>query len=69
MSINSEKNSIVAVSNNFRYGSIVTSAATQKELDLKIKDAILTAFDVPSAYAKEAGIQRIGETVTEYTTA
>ncbi len=59
-----EDGSIVAISENFQYGSIVTSAKTQKELDEKVKDAILTAFEVPSSYAKEAGVHR--ETEKEY---
>ena len=52
---------IVAVSENFRYGSIITSAAREEELDAKITDAILTAFEVPSSYAKDAGVHRIDE--------
>jgi len=47
---------IVAVSANYRYGSIVTFAENEKELDHKIKDAILTSFGIPSSYAKEAAI-------------
>ena len=56
-----EDGSIIAVSNNFRYGSIITHADRQEELDEKIKDAILTAFEVPLSYAKEAGIHRVGD--------
>ena len=52
---------IVAVSKNFQYGSIVTSGKDPKELDKNIKDAILTSFEVPSAYAVEANIQRENE--------
>ena len=55
-----EDGMIVAVSENFRYGSIVTFADDEKQLDAKIKDAILTSFGIPSSYAKEAGIQREG---------
>ena len=51
---------IIAVSNNFRYGSIITSAETLEELDEKIKDAILTSFSIPSSYADEAELKRIG---------
>ncbi len=51
---------IIAISKNFRYGSIVTSAKDLNDLDKNIKDAILTSFDVPSSYAKEAGIRRVG---------
>ena len=56
-----ENGLIVAVSDNFRYGSIVTSGATAQELDKNIKDAILTAFEIPSSYASEAKINRVGE--------
>lgn len=56
-----EDGSIVAISENFRYGSIITSAENTEELDEKVKDAILTAFEVPSSYAKEAGVHRVGE--------
>lgn len=55
-----EDGSIVAISQNFRYGSIITSAKTFPELDDQVKDAIMTAFSVPSSYAKEAGIQKQG---------
>ncbi len=57
-----EDGSFVAISHNFRYGSIITHAATRDQLDEKIKDAILTAFSVPSSYAKEAALNRVGET-------
>lgn len=56
-----EDGSIVAVSDNFRYGSIITHVDRKEELDEKIKDAILTAFEVPSSYAKEAGLHRVGD--------
>jgi len=48
---------IVAVSEDFKHGSIVTSGKTLKELDKNIKDAILTSFQIPSAYSNEAGIK------------
>jgi len=51
---------IVAVSDNYRYGSIVTFVENPKDLDEKIKDAILTSFGIPSSFAKEAAIQREG---------
>ena len=57
---------IVAVSKNFRFGSIVTSGKDQKELDKNIKDAILTSFEIPSSYAKEAGVKRLGEEHKQY---
>jgi len=57
---------IVAVSSDFNQGSIVTQGRDEVELDENIKDAILTAFEVPSAYAKEAGIHRIGKATNAY---
>ncbi len=56
-----EDGSLVAISENFHYGRIIVQGRTSEELNEKIKDAILTAFEVPSSYAKEAGIRRIGE--------
>jgi len=47
---------IVAVSTNFRFGSIITSGRNEQELDENIKDAIMTSFDLPSSFAKEAKI-------------
>jgi len=60
------KNSIMARSINFRYGSIVTSGKDQKELDKNIKDAILTSFEIPSSYAGEAKIVKEGEKSKKY---
>lgn len=51
-----ESGGIVAVSKDFRQGSIVTFGKNYKELDEKIKDAIMTSFDLPSVYKKEASI-------------
>lgn len=51
---------IIAISTNFRYGSIITSAKNVKELDENIKDAILTSFEIPSSFAKEAKVQKVG---------
>lgn len=56
----------VAVSTNFKYGSIVTYGKDASELDRNIKDAILTSFEIPSAYLKEAGIIRVGESKDSY---
>lgn len=53
--------SLVAISDNFRYGTIITHAENREQLDEKVKDAILTAFDVPSSYAKEAAVRRTDE--------
>lgn len=57
---------LIAISTNFRYGSIVTSGKDPQELDKNIKDAILTSFEVPSSYAKEAEIHKVGERLEEY---
>lgn len=57
---------IIAISTNFRHGSIVTSGKDEKELDKNIKDAILTSFEIPSSYAKEAKIYKTGERTEEY---
>ncbi len=58
---NGENGNIVAISDNFRYGSIITSGKDTDELDRNIKDAILTSFEIPSSYAKEAGIKKVGD--------
>lgn len=57
------ENGIVAISTNFRYGSIVTSGKSEEELDKNIKDAILTSFEIPSSYAKEANVNKVGDGV------
>ena len=54
-----EDGSIVVISENFRYGSIITHAKDESELDAKVSDAILTAFEVPSSYAKQADLKRV----------
>ena len=43
-----ENGTIIAISQNFRYGSIITSGRNEQELDKNIKDAILTSFSIPS---------------------
>lgn len=53
--------SFVAVSQNYKYGSIVTRARDRSELDDQVRDAILTAFEVPSSYAKEAGVHKVDD--------
>lgn len=50
---------IVAISTNFKYGSIITSGKDEKEVDNNIKDAILTSFAVPSSYSKAANIHKV----------
>lgn len=59
-------NNIIAVSNNYRFGSIVTSGSTPEELDKNIKDAILTSFEIPSSYAAEAALKKEGDMKKEY---
>lgn len=57
---------VVAVSTNFQYGSIITSAHSIRELDKNIKDAILTAFSIPSVYSSHIKIHKVGEQAREY---
>ena len=61
-----EGNTIVAISTNFRCGSIITSGRNDQELDRNIKDAILTSFEIPSPCVKEAKIYRVGNKKEEY---
>ena len=56
-----EAGEIIAISKNYNQGTIITSAKTEEELDENIKDAILTAFEVPSSYKKEASLKRVGQ--------
>lgn len=61
---------LVARSTDFRFGSIVTSGKDAEELDENVKDAILTAFEIPSAYAAKADIRRMdGLQVKKYVAA
>ena len=57
---------ITAVSKDFKHGSIITSGKNEKELDENIKDAIMTAFDLPSSYKKEAKISNINSKKEKY---
>lgn len=50
---------IIAKSTNFKWGTIITEAKNEKELDNNIQDAILTAFEIPSSYAKEVNIKKV----------
>lgn len=59
----------IAVSKNFRHGSIVTSASSKEDLDKNIKDAILTSFDIPSSYSKEAALSEVGQKTKSYAVA
>lgn len=52
--------SMIAVSTDFKYGTIIAYAKNKEELNDEIQDAILTAFEVPSSYAKEAAVHRVG---------
>ena len=61
-----ENGSIIAISQNFRYGSIVTSGKNLEELDKNIKDAILTSFNIPSSFAVEAGVHKVGDRQEKY---
>jgi predicted RNase H-like HicB family nuclease len=54
-----EDGSYVAVSKDFRYGSIVTAGKDLRELEDNIKDAILTSFEIPSSYARDADLRRV----------
>ena len=65
-SFHKEDGITIATSIDFRYGSIVTQGVDEKEVDINIKDAILTAFELPSAYKKEADIIRSGERKDAY---
>lgn len=57
---------VIAVSKDFRFGSIITSGKTPQELDENIKDAILTSFKIPSSYSKEIVIKKAGEASKVY---
>ena len=57
---------IIAVSTDFKYGSIITSGSDEKDLDKNIKDAILTSFEVPSSFAKEANIHKTDQKQEAY---
>lgn len=48
----------MARSTNFRYGSIITSGKDEQEVDRNIKDAILTSFEIPSAYSADAKLYK-----------
>lgn len=64
--LHQEDDVIVSVSTNFRYGSIIACGKNEKELEVNTKDAILTSFEIPSAYKKEACIVREGEKANAY---
>lgn len=61
-----ENNLIIATSTNFQWGTIVTSGHNLRELDRNIKDAILTAFSVPSTYADKLQIHNVDERQKKY---
>lgn len=64
--IEKENSALIALSTNFRYGSIITEGKDEEELDRNIKDAILTSFEIPSSYGKEVRFVRHGSTEKEY---
>ncbi len=61
-----ENGCIIAKSLDFKHGVILTSGRSWQEVDRNIKDAILTAFSVPSSYAKEANIHKVDAKSKEY---
>lgn len=64
--IKEEDGLYLAQSTNYNCGSIITSGRNLKELDKNIKDAILTAFSVPSVYADKLKIQNVDERQKKY---
>lgn len=52
---------IIAVSTDFKYGTIIATAKNLADLNDAIEDAILTAFEVPSSYTQEASIHRVDD--------
>jgi hypothetical protein len=64
--VKQENGELIAVSKNFRFGSIITSGKNKQELEKNLHDAILTSFDVPSSYAKEANLHLVGKKEKEY---
>lgn len=54
-----EDGSLVVISKDFKYGTIITHIKKNDDHDEVVKDAILTAFEVPSSYAAEAGVHRV----------
>ncbi|MDO8686870.1 MAG: hypothetical protein Q7K11_01520 [Candidatus Berkelbacteria bacterium] len=56
----------IATSTNFQWGTIATSGHSVRELDRNIKDAILTAFSVPSTYADKLKIHNVDERQKKY---
>jgi len=61
-----EGNKIIAKSENFKQGSIITSGKNRDELNRNIEDAILTAFDVPSSYAENINLHPTGSKQEQY---
>lgn len=56
----------IATSTNFKWGTIIASGKNADELDCSVRDAILTAFSVPSVYSKKLNIQKVGSRRKEY---
>lgn len=59
-------NEIMATSTNYKWGLIITSGKNLSDLDRNIKDAILTAFCVPSSYARRLDIKKVNKDKKEY---
>jgi hypothetical protein len=66
--IHQEDGVFVAKSTDYKYGSIITSADSKEEIEKEIKDAILTSFGIPSAYANEAKVVNTGSKSERYAT-
>lgn len=56
-----ESGEFITISKDFKYGSIITSGKTREELDKNVEDAILTSFEIPSSYRKEANLHKVGQ--------
>lgn len=64
--IKNEDGVFIAISKDYRLGSIIAEAKNMNELDENIKDAILTSFEIPSSYMKEAAINKVGDNQKSY---
>lgn len=57
---------IISISTNFKYGSIIAHGKDRKELDANVEDAILTSFEIPSSYKREASLIKVGDKQDAY---
>jgi hypothetical protein len=62
---NKEDGLIVAISTDFKHGSIIAHGASEQELDKNIIDAILTSFEIPSVYKNDVRLQRLEKSKTK----